>query len=172
MVLVIAALLFLIFGFGHPSHEPLDPAKGVQLHSRLPCTGDTAPEDLLRVQTTFSPGGVAREFLINRYDVDKCSVETMFQCWHHERIAWRQVWSAESGAENTKTPAKALVPIGSCQEWGSTQPSQFVLTGWYNQGTDAKPDWRQLPVKQAGSQPETYEFADPMGGTGHLEITR
>src|ERR1700685_702583 len=98
MVTVIGTLILLIFGFGHPTREPLDPAKGVQLHSRLPCNGDSAPEDLLRVQTTFSPGGAVREFLINRNEVDKCSVETMFQCWHKERMVWRQVWSAESAS--------------------------------------------------------------------------
>jgi len=168
MVSVIAALLFLIFGFGHPSREPLDPAQGVQLHSRLPCNGDSAPEDLLRIQTTFSAGGAAREFLINRYEVDKCAVETMLQCWHKERIAWRRVWSAESSTP----PAKALVPIGSCYEWGRTDPAQYVLSGWYNQGTEAKPNWQQVPVKQVSSQPETYEFTDPMGGSAHLEITR
>jgi hypothetical protein len=176
MVSVIAALLFLIFGFGHPSREPLDPAKGVQLHSRLPCNGDSAPEDLLRTQTTFSSGGAAREFLINRYEVDKCGVETMLQCWHKERIAWRRVWSADSVSSPDKAtaqaPAKALVPIGSCYEWGRTDPAQYVLSGWYNQGTEAKPNWLQVPVKQVSSQPETYEFTDPMGGTAHLEITR
>jgi len=163
-----ALLLFLIFGLGHPSREPLDPAKGAQLHSRLPCNGDSAPEDLLRIQTTFSPGAAAREFLINRYEVDKCSVETMFQCWHKQRIVWRQVWSAES----ITPPAKALVPIDSCYEWGRSDPAQYVLSGWFNQGSDSKPNWQQVPLKQVSSQPEIYEFTDPAGATARLEINR
>ena len=42
--------LFLIFGLGHPKQEPVDPAKGVPLHSRLKCDGYGAPEDLIQFQ--------------------------------------------------------------------------------------------------------------------------
>ena len=159
----------LIFGLGHPSREPVDPAKGVPLHSRLPCDGNGDPEDLLRVQTTIPSTAWAREFVVSRYEIDKCAVETMFQCWHKPRAGWRETWSTAS----TEPSAHALVPISSCNEWGSNAPSQYVLTGWYKEGAaDSKLVWKQAAVKQVSSEPEVYEFTDPNGGTARLEITR
>lgn len=160
--------ILLIFGLGHHARDPVDPAKGVQLHGRIPCDGHGAPEDLLRIKSTFSTGGSTREFVISRYQVDKCSVETMFQCWHKPRAGWHDVWSFS----NSEPPANALVPIDSCNEWGSTEPAQYTLSGWYQAGADSKPDWRQVPVKQVPTQPEVYEFSDPAGGTARIEITR
>jgi hypothetical protein len=160
-------LLILIFGLGHPAREPVDPAKSTPLHSRIPCDGFGAPEDLLRIQTAFSSGGAAREFVVSRFQVDKCGVETMFQCWHKQRAGWHDVWSALS----SEPAAHALLPIGSCYEWGSSAPAQYVLSGWYQEGSDSKPVWRQVAIKQVSSEPEVYEFADPKGGTAHLEIT-
>jgi len=159
----------LIFGLGHHARDPVDPAKGVQLHARIPCDGYGAPEDLLRIKTTFSAGGGSRQFVISRYEVDKCRVETMFQCWHKARAGWHDVWSFTS----TESPANAQVPIDSCNEWGATEPAQYTLSGWYEEaGSDSKSAWKQVPVKQVSSQPEVYELSDPAGGTARLEITR
>ena len=160
--------LLLIFGLGHPSRDPVDPAKAVQLHSRLPCDGYGNPEDLLRIHTSFSAGDTARQFVVSRYQVDKCEVETMFQCWHKPRPGWHEVWTGT----NAEQASQALVPVGSCYEWGQTDPAQYLLSGWYNEGSDRKPQWRQVPIKQVSSQPEVYEFAEPKGGTARLEIAR
>src|SRR5580704_225123 len=121
----------LIFGLGHhPAREPVDPAKGAQLHSRIPCDGNGAPEDMLRIQTTIPPGDWAREFVVSEFQTDKCGVETMFQCWHKPRAGWRSVWSTA----NSEASAHALVPVSSCYEWGSGAPAQYVLSGWYKEG--------------------------------------
>jgi hypothetical protein len=159
---------FLIFGLGHPSRDPLDPAKGVVLRSRIPCDGFGGPEEAVRVQATFSPGGSAREFVISRFDIDKCSVETMFQCWHKERSGWRDTWAASSA----QASSQAIVPLASCKEWGSRFPAQYVLSGWVQEGTDSKPMWRQVSVKQVSGRPEVYNLADAGGGTARLEIKR
>jgi len=168
--------LLLIFGLGHSARDPVDPAKGVQLHSRIPCDGFGGPEEAVHVQATFSSGASsatgAREFVVSRYQTDKCSVETMFQCWHKPRTGWHELWSAASNASNAKPSAGDILPLASCNEWGSSEAPQYVLSGWYQEGSDAKPIWRQGTVKQVSSQPEVYEFADPNGGTARLEIRR
>jgi len=163
--------LLLIFGLGHPARDPIDPAKGVQLHSRIPCDGYGGPEEAVHVQVTFSSAGsaAAREFVVSRYQTDKCSVETMFQCWHKARSGWHEVWSATNG---TASSAGDILPLASCNEWGASEAPQYVLSGWYQEGSESKPVWRQSTVKQVSSQPEVYEFTDPSGGTARLEIKR
>jgi hypothetical protein len=159
----------LIFGLGHPKQEPVDPAKSAPLHSRLKCDGYGAPEDLIRIQVTFSPGAGAREFVVSQFQTDKCSVETMFQCWHKPRAGWREVWSAG----NAQPTAGAMLPLSSCYEWGSTEAAQYVLSGWYQEGAaDPKVAWHQGTINQVSTEPEVYEFTDPKGGTARLEITR
>ena len=161
--------LLLIFGLGHPSREPVDPAKGAALHSRIRCDGYGAPEDLLKVQAIFSPGGSTRQFVVGRYEVDQCSVETMFQCWHKPRAGWHDVWSALSDDQ----ASRAVVPIGSCNEWGSSSEARYILTGWYqDSSSNSKPAWHQAVVKQVSTQPEIYEFTDPAGGSARLEVHR
>lgn len=165
--MVNAFLLLLIFGLGHPAHEALDPAMGFLLHSRIPCDGYGAPEDLLRLRTTFSPGATGREFVVSRYHTERCEVDVKVKCLHHEKSGWRDIWSATNAA-----PApQALVPVGSCYEWGSKEPAQYVLSGWYRQ-PDAKSGWQQARIKQVSSQPEVYEFTDPAGGRARVEISR
>jgi hypothetical protein len=159
---------FLIFGLGHPSREPVDPAKSIPLHSRIPCDGFGGPEEAVHVQTTFSPGASVREFVLSQYQIDKCGVETMFQCWHKQRAGWHDVWSAASAQPSTS----AIVPLASCYEWGSAEPAKYILSGWYQEGSDSKPFWRQATVKQVSTQPEIYEFDDPTGGTARIQIGR
>jgi hypothetical protein len=65
----------LIFGLGHPQRDPIDLAKSAQLHSRLLCDGYGAPEDLVQVRVTFSPGASARQFVLSRYQDYKCEVD-------------------------------------------------------------------------------------------------
>lgn len=140
---------------------------GFQLHSRIKCDGYGSPEDLLRMRPTFSKPGVD-EFVVSRYHTEHCQLDVKGKCLHQEKAGWRDVWTSSASA-----PAgNALVPIGSCYQWGSTDPSQYVLSGWYNEGTDQKPMWRQVRIKQVTDKPEVYEFTDPSGGTGRLEIAR
>ncbi|MGO9444258.1 MAG: hypothetical protein ACLPXB_05690 [Thiobacillaceae bacterium] len=173
--------LLLIFGLGHAARDPVDPAKAVQLHSRIPCDGYGGPEEAVHVQVTFSSGApassapttaAAREFVVSRLETDKCSVETMFQCWHKPRTGWHDVWSAASNAPGAKPTVGDILPLASCHEWGSSEAPQYVLSGWHQEGSESKPMWRQDMVKQVSSQPEVYEFTDPNGGTARLEIRR
>ena len=166
MVVVSLALFFLIFGLGHPAHEPLDPAMGYQLHSRIQCDGYGSPEDLLRMRPSFSKAG-AQEFVVTRYHTERCELDIHGKCLHHEKAGWRDVWSSVNDASNP-----ALVPIGSCYKWGTGDPAQYVLSGWYNQGTEQKPMWHQARIKQVSEKPEVYQFTDPSGGTASLEVSR
>lgn len=171
MVIVNATLLsfLLIFGLGHPSREPLDPAKAVPLHSRIPCDGYSAPEDDVHVHVTFSSGGWAREFAVNRFHTERCEVDVKVKCLHREKEGWRDVWTAA----NTQPVTSPLLSIPSCYEWGSNTPVQIVLSGWYKEGAaDSKLPWQQATVKQVSSTPEVYEFTDANGGTARLEIAR
>jgi hypothetical protein len=159
----------LIFGLGHPKQDPVDPAKSVQLHSRLKCDGYGAPEDLVQFKVTFSPGASAREFVLNRFQDYKCELDVKGKCLHKIKEGWRDVWSAA----NVQPSAHAVIPLSSCYEWGSTELAQYVLSGWYQEGAaDPKLPWHQTTVKQVSSIPEVYEFTDPKGGTARLEITR
>jgi hypothetical protein len=166
----------LIFGLGHPARDPVDPAKSVPLQSRIPCDGHGGPEESVHVQVTFSPSSAsaaaAREFVVSRYEIDKCTVETMFQCWHKQRAGWRDVWSAANTAPNAQPSTNAILPLASCYEWGSSEPAKYILSGWYQEGSETKPMWRQAPVKQVSAEPEVYEFTDPNGATARLEIRR
>jgi hypothetical protein len=161
--------LLLIFGLGRPAREPVDAAKSAHLSSRIPCDGQTAPEDDVSVQVTFSSGAWAREFVVSRFQNEKCEVNVKVKCLHKEKAGWRGVWSSESAQPS----ANSTLPLGSCYAWGSSEPAQYILTGWYKEGArDSKLEWRQATMKQVSSKPELYEFTDPNGGTARLEITR
>ena len=118
---------FLIFGLGHPARQPLDPDKSVPLHSRLKCDGYGSPEDLLRIQVTYSPGAWAREFEVNQFDTDKCGVETMFQCWHKPRAGWHNVWSAA----NEQPAVREGLPLVTSQNASATGTN---LDGYFSEG--------------------------------------
>ncbi len=48
-----------------------------------------------------------------------------------------------------------------------------MLTGWYREaGSDPDRPWKQAELKKVPSRWETYEFADPDGGTARVEIAR
>jgi hypothetical protein len=162
-------LFLLIFGLGHPKQDPVDPAKSAKLQSRIPCDGYGAPEDLLRIKVSYSPGAWAREFVVSRYQDYKCEVDVRGKCLHKINEGWRDVWSVP----NVQPAAHTLLPVSSCYAWGSTELSQYILSGWYQEGAaDSKLPWRQATVKQVSTVPEVYEFSDSNGGTARLEITR
>lgn len=159
----------LIFGLGHPSRGPVDPAKSAQLHSRLLCDGYGAPEDLVRIHVTLSSGDFARQFVVSRFQDEKCEVPAKIKCLHREKAGWRDVWSTPSDQPSAHT----MLPLSSCYAWGSTELAQYILSGWYQEGgPDPKLAWHQSTVKQISAVPEVYEFTDPKGGTARLEITR
>lgn len=159
----------LIFGIGKPDREPLDTAKAVSLRSRIPCDGYTAPEDDVRLQVTFSAGASAREFVVSRFHKEACEVNVKIKCLHREKEGWDTVWSAIS----MEPSANGTIYLGSCYAWGSTEPAQYILSGWYKEGApNSKLLWHQAIVKQVSAQPEVYEFSDPNGGSARLQILR
>ena len=161
--------LLLIFGRGHPSREPVDQAQSIPLHSRIPCDGQTAPNDNVSVQATFASGDWAREFVVSRFQKDACEIDLKVKCLHHEKEGWRDVWWAASEQPSTNS----TVPLGSCYAWGSSEPAQYIVSGWYKEGAaGSKLEWQQAPIKQVSSRPEVFEFTDPKGGTARLEINR
>ena len=118
---------------------------------------------------TFSTGAWAREFVLSRYQDYKCELDVKGKCLHKDKAGWRDVWSAA----NVQLSARALLPLSSCYTWNSSEPAQYILSGWYQEGApDSKIPWRQDAIKQISSVPEVYEFTDPNGGTARLEITR
>ena len=158
----------LIFGIGGPKSELLDPAKGVPLTSRIACDGYTTPEDDLRVHAAFSAGGNERKFVVSRYFEDECPVTVEFGCVRKVKAGWRTAWSAT----NAQPSVNDVVSITSCYKWGAKDPAKYVLSGWYKESTDKKAEWKQVAVKQTSEKPEVFEFSDPSGGTGRLEVHR
>lgn len=109
------------------------------------------------------------EFLVSRYQEESCEVNVKIKCLHKEKAGWRSVWSSAS----TQPSANGILWLNSCYAWGSSEPAQYVLSGWYKDGPpDSKAAWQQATMSQASSQPEIYEFKDPNGRTARLEITR
>ena len=117
-----------------------------------------------------STGTGAREFVASRYWNEKCDADVKGKCLHKEKAGWRDVWTAAIGGQPSAT---SILPLASCYEWGSSDPAQIVLSGWYQDGeANSKAPWRQGTVKQVSTQPEVYEFTEPNGGTARLEIKR
>ena len=156
--------------------DPLDSQKGAKLASRIPCDGVTNPEDQIKLVSTFSAGTVERAFRINVYEDRYCKhMDLGFKCLDPGQVLWKEEWSVTNSHPQGESGSFGLA---SCLEQGSKEPPQIVLSGWYREpGADQKrPDpnrpWKQADIKNVASRWETYEFADPAGGTARVEITR
>lgn len=173
-----AALLSLVAGGDARTkvkEAPLDAKLGVKLASRIPCDGNTNPEDQVSLNTNFSPGGWQREFRIEVFQDKFCRHGDLgWACVRPGSDEWKQEWTAESS-----TPASSgYYGLRSCYQQGYKEAPQIVLTGWYKQ-TDEDPKaqkkevWKQAEVKKVtGTRWETYEFTDPNGGTARIELDR
>jgi hypothetical protein len=157
-----------------PKEAPVDSTIGVKLASRIPCDGATNPEDQVNLATSFSPGGWQRQFRIEVYEDKFCKRGDLgWACVQPGHLLWKQEWSADSSVPT----GIGSFGLSSCEEQGSKEPPQIVLTGWYKQ-VDADPKeekkelWKQVEVKKVASRWETYEFTDPNGGTARVEIDR
>jgi hypothetical protein len=159
-----------MYARSHRGDEPLDPSKGVRLTSRIPCDGETAPQDQIGLVATFSPGGWERSLKLEEFDEKYCKrIDLGFACLWPGHDRWRPEWSSD----NARPTTNRTFGLDSCYAWGSKDEPQFLLTGWYKQGAPgSKLPWKQAVVKQVSSKPEIYEFADPQQGTVRLEITR
>lgn len=154
---------------------PVDSMLGVKLASRIPCDGDTNPEDQVSLKTNFSPGGWHREFRIEVFEDKFCRHGDLgWACIRPGRDEWKQEWTADSSIPS----GSGNYGLRSCYQQGYKELPQIVLTGWYKQTsedpkTNKKEVWKQVELKKAaGTRWETYEFADPNGGTARIEIDR
>jgi hypothetical protein len=140
----------------------------VPLKSKIPCDGHTSPEDHPTTKAAFSPGGWERSFTISFYQKGACNLDMKVKCFEKEKEGWHDAWTVKSDE-----PAKGdQVSIRSCYAWGNTEPANYILSGWYQEGpANPKLPWKQAAVKKVSSTPDVYEFADPQGGTARLEIS-
>jgi hypothetical protein len=166
--------------------EPLDTSKGAKLASRIPCDGVTNPEDQVKLVSTFSAGTVEQAFRINVYEDKYCKrVDLGFKCLQEGKALWKEDWSVDNSHPQGETGFYGLASCGEpslagagavqgrSAEQVSKDPPQIVLSGWYREpGPDPKRPWKQAVLKKLDSRWETYEFADPAGGTARIELTR
>ncbi len=120
------------------------------------------------MHATFSSGGAERKFEVSRNHDAECPPNVEFGCIWKNKAGWRAVWSAP----NAQPAADGLVTLDSCSDWGSKDAAQYVLTAWFKAGAGKKAKWEQVAVKQTSTRPEVFEFSEPGGGTGRLEIQR
>lgn len=176
--IVLLLLAFSLEGrlniFTKKPERAVDPAQSVKLTSRIPCDGASSPEDHPVVKVTFSPGGWERLFTINEFKKGTCRVDAKVKCLDKEVEGWYDSWTVSSKAP----PLKAdQVSLRSCYAWGSSEPAQYVLSGWYQEGPPdpkhphKKGALKQTALKKVSSNPDVYEFTDPQGGTGRLEMS-
>lgn len=152
------------------TQEPMDAVKGVPLASRIHCDGSTNFQDEVTLHTTFSPGGFERSFQVAEFQPEYCKhVDLYFVCLKRGHNRWREDWSASS----SEPAASGHVWLNSCSSWGSKDPAQYVLSGWYKEpGASRKQPWTQAAIKRVSEKPEIYEFTDPNGGAARVEVTR
>jgi hypothetical protein len=168
-VVASVALLYVGFAANARTHEaPVDPSKGAKLTSRIPCDGETNPEDQLVLDPMFSAGSMQRAFRIELFEKDYCKkVDLGFKCLQPGHNHWKQEWTVHN-----MNSQRGFIGLASCTAWGSKDPAAYVLTGWYRESGNKKALWKQAEIKRVSPSVETYEFADPSGGTARLEIVR
>jgi len=157
------------FAKTHEKEAPVDPQKGANLASRIPCDGETNPEDQVTLTPMFSEGGLERSFRIQLYEDKYCKRGDLgWACVQSGKGLWKEEWSADS----SQAAATGTLGLSSCYEQGSKDAPRYILTGWYREKGDPKTPWKQAEIKKAALRWETYEFTDPDGGTARLEIGR
>ncbi len=170
---LIPAALLLVLGLSldaRSTHkdEIIDLSKGVPIASRVPCDGVTSPADDLPWHVSFSQGGWERAFNLNVHQEESCQLDLKLKCIGHQREGWQNDWITDSDRPATG----GIVSLRSCYQWGTKEPAQYVLSGWYKEGSaNPKLHWKQAVLKKVSSNPDVYEFSDPKGDTARLEIT-
>ncbi|MGO4883641.1 MAG: hypothetical protein ACLP59_22895 [Bryobacteraceae bacterium] len=166
--LAISGLAAGVFARSHAAYDSVDRVQGVRISSRLPCDGATNPQEEIKFETTFSPGGWQRSFHLDVFEAQYCKhLDLYFYCVVHGRDRWKHEW--EQNGEGPQGPGRYW--IKSCSSWGEKTAPEYILSGWYQEGAaDRKLPWKQAAIKQVSASPEIYEFTDPQGGTARVEI--
>jgi len=173
----IALASFLILGLGagvfdrsHHAEDLVDRVQGVRIASRVPCDGSTNPQEELKLETSFSPGGWQRSFHLDVFESRYCRrLDLYFFCVMHGHDRWKHEWAQDSQG----TPGHGRYWINACSAWRSNDAQEYILSGWYQEGAaNRKLPWKQAAIKELSATPGIYEFTDPNGGTAHVEIKR
>ena len=169
----LAALFVGTFGaavFARPHNGELpDRIQGVRIASRIPCDGSTNPQEELGLATSFSAGGGQRAFHLDVFESQFCKrLDLYFFCLSKGHDRWKHAWAAESQGP----PAPARYWMNTCADWESKDAAEYLLSGWYQEGSGPKLPWKQAALKKISETPEIYEFADSSGGTARIEIHR
>jgi len=159
-----------VFARTHRADDMVNRVEGVRISSRLHCDGATNPQEELKFETTFSPGGWQRSFHLDVFEARYCKrLDLYFFCVMHGHDHWRHEW--EQNAQGPQGPARYW--MNACSMWGAATPQEYILSGWYQEGpADKKLPWKQAALKQVSSSPEIFEFTDAHGGTARVEIKR
>jgi hypothetical protein len=151
------------------SSDFIDISMSVPLSSRIPCDGSTAPQDQAIAQATFSEGKLERVFMLSEFQKGGCKLDVKLRCLEKVPTGWRTEWASA----NTHPQETSALSLDSCYEWGAKDAAEYVVSGWYREGgVNKKAPWVQATVKQIGTNPDVYEFSDPTGATGRLELSR
>ena len=159
-----------VFARSQRAEDQVDRVQGVRISSRVPCDGATNPQEELKLETTFSPGGWQRSFHLDVFESQYCKrLDLYFFCAMRGRERWKHQWAQDSQG----TPGPARYWIDTCSAWGSKDAQEYILSGWYQEGpADRKLPWKQAAIKPVSASPEIYEFTDANGGTARVEIKR
>ena len=159
-----------MFAHSPRAEDLVERVQGVRISSRMPCDGSTNPQEELKLETTFSPGGWQRSFHLDVFESQYCRrLDFHFFCVQHGHGRWKHRWEQDSQG----TPGPARYWIDTCSAWGSNNAPEYILSGWYQEGAaDRKRAWKQAVIKQVSTTPEIYEFTDPNGGSARVEIKR
>ncbi len=166
----LSALGIALHAGSHAPEDGLDSVKGIHISSRIPCDGSTNPREEIELHTIYSPGGWERSFRLDMFQSKYCRrLDLYYICVFHGKDGWRPRWSSD----NLRPPTAERSWLHSCSVWGSNDPAQYLLSGWYKEGgPDRKLPWKQAAIRQVSSKPTIYEFTDPNGGTARIEIRR
>lgn len=168
--LAVLGLAAGVYARTHRADDLVDRVQGVRLSSRIPCDGATNPQEELKLETTFSPGGWPRAFHLDVFESQYCKhLDLYFVCVMHGHDHWKHEWARDSQG----TPGSARYWLNACSAWGSKDAQEYILSGWYREGpADGKLPWKRAAIKQVSTAPEIYEFTDANGGTARVEVQR
>ena len=168
--LSVLALAAGLYARSRRAADLVDRVQGVRISSRIPCDGSTNPQEELKLETAFSPGGWQRSFHLDVFESQYCKrLDLYFFCVMHGHDRWKHEWAQDSHG----APGPARYWIKACSAWGSKDSPHYILSGWYQEGAaGGNLPWKQATIKQVSATPEIYEFTDPNGGTARVEIKR
>lgn len=168
--LAVLSLAAGVYARAHRAEDLVDRVQGVRISSRAPCDGATNPQEELKFETTFSPGGWQRAFHLDAFETKYCKrLDLYFFCVLHGHDRWKHEWAQD----NQGPPGAGRYWINTCSAWGAQDSQSYVLSGWYREGAaNSKLPWKQAAIKQVSTAPEIYEFADGNGGTARVKIER